>query len=95
MLGQWFHICHSQNEWGCLIQVLLKNQVILLLLLEIAIKIIPIARAAIADAGFSLSSPDERAHIAMAMLIVPIISPSFTMFTSQNIIKCFGVAKQS
>ena len=48
--------------------------------LEIANKIIPIARTAMAGAGLSLSSPDKNIHIDIAIQMMPIINRAFVIF---------------
>jgi hypothetical protein len=48
--------------------------------LEIANKIIPIARTAMAGAGLSLSSPDKNIHIDIAIQMMPITNCAFVIF---------------
>jgi hypothetical protein len=52
-----------------------------------AIKITPIAAAAMPGAGLSLSSPDKNIHMAMTIQAMPIIS--LTLFTRWFLIPVF------
>ena len=48
--------------------------------IEIANKIIPIERTAMAGAGLSLISPDKNIHIAIAIQMMPITNRAFVIF---------------